>query len=138
MTRTRTYGTVLRELRKYYGYSQKEIAMSLNITPQAYSNYEKNRRTPPIDVLLKLADIYEMPVTNLIYWEDHSNAAGEITGETRYQIFEPDKNQEIPVSGSELKMLLTLRKLPKEKQEEVYRYIRFLKEEQEDGPFGAR
>ena len=41
-----SYGDVLRELRVYHGYKQKDISTYLNITSQAYSNYENNKRTP--------------------------------------------------------------------------------------------
>ena len=37
-----SYGEVLRELRDYHGYKQKDISDYLNITSQAYSNYENN------------------------------------------------------------------------------------------------
>ena len=37
-----SYGEVLRELRIYHDYKQKDISEYLNITSQAYSNYEKN------------------------------------------------------------------------------------------------
>ena len=51
-----SYGEVLRELRDYHGYKQKDISDYLNITSQAYSNYENNRRTPDIDTMWKIAN----------------------------------------------------------------------------------
>ena len=50
-----TYGEVLRELRKFHDYKQKDISDFLNITSQAYSNYENNKRTPDADTLYKIA-----------------------------------------------------------------------------------
>ena len=39
-----SYGEVLKELRIYHGYKQKDISEFLNIPSQAYSNYENNKQ----------------------------------------------------------------------------------------------
>ena len=57
-----TYGEVLRELRIYHGYKQKDISNYLNITSQAYSNYENNKRTPDIETMHKIAQFYGITV----------------------------------------------------------------------------
>ena len=44
-----SYGEVLKELRIYHGYKQKEISEFLNITSQAYSNYENNNGYVVVD-----------------------------------------------------------------------------------------
>lgn len=58
------YMTAMQERLKYYReknkYSQEEIAEKINITQSAYSNYEKGKRLPSIEILIKLADIYEI------------------------------------------------------------------------------
>ncbi len=56
--------TALQERLKYYreknNYSQEEIAEKINLTQSAYSNYEKGKRLPSIEILIQLADIYEI------------------------------------------------------------------------------
>ena len=55
--------TLQNELKRYrekYNYSQEEIAEKINITQSAYSNYEKGKRLPNIEILIKLADIYDI------------------------------------------------------------------------------
>lgn len=55
--------TLQNELKRYReknNYSQEEIATKINITQQAYSNYEKGNRLPNIEILIKLADIYDI------------------------------------------------------------------------------
>ena len=50
----------LKHYREKNNYSQEQIAQKINITQQAYSNYEKGKRLPNIEILIKLADIYEI------------------------------------------------------------------------------
>ena len=57
-----SYGEVLKELRIYHDYKQKDISDYLNITSQAYSNYENNKRTPDIETMRKVAQFYKITV----------------------------------------------------------------------------
>ena len=61
-----TYGEVLKELRDYHGYKQKDISDYLNITSQAYSNYEKGKRTPDLETMRKIAQFYRITIDQLI------------------------------------------------------------------------
>ena len=61
-----SYGEVLRELRIYHDYKQKDISEYLNITSQAYSNYENNKRTPDIETMYKVAHFYKITLDQLI------------------------------------------------------------------------
>lgn len=49
----------LEELRKQRGYSQTYVAGILQITQQAYSNYENNRREPDHKTLKKMSELFE-------------------------------------------------------------------------------
>lgn len=44
----------LYRLRKAHHYTQQEISDLLNISRQAYSNYETSKRTPDLDSLMRL------------------------------------------------------------------------------------
>ena len=56
--------------RKELGMSQKEVAYKIGIQPTALSNYELNRRQPPIDILIKLADLFGCTIDELVRgWE---------------------------------------------------------------------
>lgn len=54
----------LKEKRIALQLTQKEVAKALNITPQAYANYEQGLREPNIVTLIKIAEYYQ---TNLDY-----------------------------------------------------------------------
>lgn len=47
-------------------YTQDYVSMKLNISRQAYSNYERGKRNPDIDLLVKLANLYKITLTQLI------------------------------------------------------------------------
>lgn len=51
---------VLKEFRESNKYTQKEIANYLNITQQAYANYENGKRLIDIEKLIELADLYKV------------------------------------------------------------------------------
>jgi len=45
---------------------QQDVADHLNITQEAYSHYEKGKREPNIDTLIKLAELFRVSVDVLI------------------------------------------------------------------------
>lgn len=56
----------LEELRKQRNLSQKQIADILQITQQAYSNYENGKREPEYDMLIKISKFYETSVDYIL------------------------------------------------------------------------
>lgn len=56
---------ILREERKKHGYTQKQVADILVIGRVAYTQYETGKSLPPIDNLLKLAELYKVSLDYL-------------------------------------------------------------------------
>ncbi len=56
----------IRNLREDNDLKQKEIAFYLKITQQQYSLYEKGIRDIPIDLLIKLADYYNVSIDYIV------------------------------------------------------------------------
>ena len=56
----------IRDLREDNDLYQKDIAKYLNVTQNAYSRYELNERSIPLDLLCKLADYYGTSVDYLL------------------------------------------------------------------------
>lgn len=54
------------DLRKEYGWTQTELANRLNISQQAVSKYEKEERDPDIDVLLRIAKLFNVSADYLL------------------------------------------------------------------------
>lgn len=56
----------LRYLRKQHQLTQDQMGELLNISRQAYSNYETSNRTPDLDTLLFLSNFYKITLDDLI------------------------------------------------------------------------
>ncbi len=62
--------TGLREIRRKKGYSQLKVAMDLNVSREALSYYENGKRSPDIQMLLKLSDYFNVSIDYLITGKD--------------------------------------------------------------------
>lgn len=56
----------LKTLRKQKGYSQEEAASRLNVVRQTVSKWEKGLSVPDADMLIRLAELYEVTVGELL------------------------------------------------------------------------
>lgn len=56
----------LHNYREAHGYTQEKVSKYLNITRQAYSNYELGKRDPDLDLLIKLTELYGITLNQLI------------------------------------------------------------------------
>lgn len=59
-------GSRLKKLRKEKGLLQQDVANHLNISRQAYCRYENNQREVSLDILVKLADLFEETTDTLL------------------------------------------------------------------------
>lgn len=65
----------LKDIRKQHNLTQKSVALHLNTTQQTYSDYENNKTEPSIDMLIKLADLYNTSI-DFIVGRDRVNDVG--------------------------------------------------------------
>lgn len=56
----------LKIIRKQKGLSQEELAIRLNVVRQTVSKWEKGLSVPDADMLTKIADVFEVPVSQLL------------------------------------------------------------------------
>ena len=56
----------LKYLRLAYGLTQDDLGAFLNISRQAYSNYENLKRSPDLDSLSRLASLYHLSLDDLV------------------------------------------------------------------------
>jgi len=56
----------LKTLRKSRGLSQEELATRLNVVRQTVSKWEKGLSVPDADLLIRIAEIFEVPVSELL------------------------------------------------------------------------
>ena len=56
----------LRQLRDEFHYTQQEVAIYSDITEQAYQNYERMTREPKLEILIRIADLYNVSLDYLV------------------------------------------------------------------------
>ncbi len=56
----------LKELRKEKGLSQIQVAIYCDITEKTYQNYELMTREPRLEILIKIADFYNVTLDYLV------------------------------------------------------------------------
>ncbi len=76
----------LRSLRERYGYSQRQVAKIIGVSPSVISSYETGERTPSIDVLLSLANIYKCSTDYLLGKDNKTSVTIDAEGLTNEQI----------------------------------------------------
>lgn len=59
-------GKNIRKLRFKYELTQEELANRLGVSRGALSNYEKEKREPDIDMLIKMADTFKVSIDELV------------------------------------------------------------------------
>ncbi|MGI6714516.1 MAG: helix-turn-helix domain-containing protein [Bacilli bacterium] len=61
-----SFGARIQRLRKDKALTQSDIGEKLGVTSQAVSKWENNQATPDIDILVKLSEIYEVSLDELL------------------------------------------------------------------------
>lgn len=56
----------IRDLREDHDWKQRQVAEYLHCSQQVYSNYELGQRDIPTDVLIKLAQLYDVSTDFLL------------------------------------------------------------------------
>ncbi len=59
-------GNNLKTMRKKIGLSQEELAKKLDLSRSTYNSYEQDICEPPLNVLCKLADVFNVSIDELI------------------------------------------------------------------------
>ncbi len=64
--------TRIKNLREDNDLTQKKLSKFLNISQVAYSYYELNKRSIPLELLCKLADFYNTSIDYLLFRTDET------------------------------------------------------------------
>ena len=60
--------------RKEIGLTQKQVAENLKLDNSTYGKYEKGTRVPSLEILIKIADFYDISIDYLMGKSDKSNS----------------------------------------------------------------
>ncbi len=63
----------LKEIRKRKKLSQLKVAMDLNISREAISFYENGKRSPDLDMLVKMSQYFHVSIDYLITGKEYQN-----------------------------------------------------------------
>lgn len=66
MASTPLLALTLKELRMKHNYTQKYVSHYLNMSRGGYAQYEADGRTPSLDILLKLSELYQIDIDVLV------------------------------------------------------------------------
>ena len=76
------FGENLKTLRKQKGFSQEELATRLHVVRQTISKWEKNLSVPDADTLIRLAEILEVSVSELLGAKiENENTASDVAAQ---------------------------------------------------------
>ena len=60
------FGEHLKEMRISFNYTQKQVASNIGITERNYQRYDANDQRPSFDILISLADFYNVSLDYLV------------------------------------------------------------------------
>lgn len=104
----------LRTLRKMHHLTQTHLSAPLNISRQAYSNYENSKRTPDLDSLIRLSRLYHVTLDQLVSSSICSKDAQAST--PRHSAVNPDTRETLYLTEEETRLVMKYRDLPSDSQ----------------------
>jgi len=93
----------LKTLRKNKGITQEELAARLNVVRQTISKWEKGQSVPDAEMLAKLAEIFEVPVSQLLGSRIESDAQPDALAEQLARI-----NEQLVIKNRRAKRIWTV------------------------------
>ncbi|MDY3917468.1 MAG: helix-turn-helix transcriptional regulator [Candidatus Limivivens sp.] len=105
----------LKELREFNRYTQDYVSSQLNIERPTYSNYEVGKRTPPLELVVDIADFYGISLDDLVRGTDLNLSAAAA------EKLSPS------MSMDEVQLLSLYRSLPDNAKKECFDFVRFKK-----------
>lgn len=124
----------LRELRIKSGYTQSQIAKILNIDRSTYSYYEIGKTTPDISVLMTLAKIFNISISELL--ADESTPRGVADSGPKMDFFRGKKNSSriYELSGQEKELVGIFRTCTEEQKKDLLSSLKKESLREKDGP----
>ncbi|HDX9683266.1 MULTISPECIES: helix-turn-helix domain-containing protein [Bacillus cereus group] len=106
----KTFGNIIRDLRKQKGITQKELAQSLKLSESTIGMYERNERQPDYNTLIRIADYFNVS-TDFLLGRD-------------FNVKEGRNNKELDQWLNDIKLA------PSQKREELKRFWNFIMQEE--------
>lgn len=127
-------GRQLKALRMNSKKSQTEVCTSLNIEQSTLANYENEKRIPKIDILIKIANYYNVSVDYLLGRTENQNASANCCLlETEQRNHNLNKQIIESTCQKEEKLLIAFRQLDDDNQDIIIGEIKKILKEQKYG-----
>ena len=118
---------ILKYLRKKHNLTQTTLSQILNISRQAYSNYETSKRTPDLDSLLQLTTFYQVNLNDLVLGnlQDTTIYSDKVSETVVPYTFVKDKKtgNTIYLTDEELDLITQFRTLSKENKQIITGFL---------------
>jgi len=106
----KTFGNIIRDLRKQKGITQKELAQLLQLSESTIGMYERNERQPDYNSLIRIADYFNVS-TDFLLGRD-------------FNVKENRNSKELDQWLNDIKLA------PSQKREELKRFWNFIMQEE--------
>lgn len=91
-------GCFIKELRKERGLTQEQLAEQFNVTRRTVSRWETGSNLPDLDILIEMADYYEVELRELLDGERKSEDMNKELEETVLKVAEYSNEDKIKVT----------------------------------------
>ena len=101
-------GSFLKALRNEMGLTQEQLAERVNVARRSVSRWETGSNLPDLDVLMELADFYEVELRELLDGERKSEQMDPVLKETALKVAEYSNAQKKRIAKTVLVYLMIL------------------------------
>lgn len=99
-------GSFLKALRSEKGITQEQLAERVNVSRRSVSRWETGSNLPDLDVLMELADYYEVELRELLDGERKSEQVDQILKETTLKVAEYSNEEKKRITTTVLVYLM--------------------------------
>ena len=92
------FGAFLKELRKEKGLTQEQLAEQFNVSRRSVSRWETGSNLPDVDILIEMADYYDIDLRELFDGERKSEKMNEELKETVLKVAEFSNEDKMKVT----------------------------------------
>lgn len=91
-------GSFIKELRKEKGLTQEELAERLGVSRRTVSRWETGSNLPDLDILIEMADFYELELRELLDGERKNDHRNEDSEETVLKVVEYSNEDKMKIT----------------------------------------
>lgn len=122
------FGKNIKKLRRLKGFTQQEIAETLNISRQTLSNYELGKREPDMDLVIQFARIFKVTIDVLLLHPVSSYENVDMIQESKdpyIALLKTNTDKVLYVTEKELDMFMKYRTLSNDDRRIVDRILKY-------------